>query len=144
MRPPLSSESVIRVILGPQAEAFTAKGVETFLGNEYRISPKSDRQGFRTEGPPVETIRGSDIITDPTPLGAVQVPGDGQPIILLRDGQVTGGYAKIATVISADLDKFGQMSPGDKVRFQAVTREEALHASREARRNLKYLTVALS
>lgn len=143
MCPPLASETIIRVILGPQQDAFTTKGQETFLGSEYRISPKSDRQGFRTEGPAVETVRGSDIITDPTPLGAIQVPGDGQPIILLRDGQVTGGYAKIATVVSADMDKFGQLSPGDKIRFHPVTRDEALAASRERQRLLQYLRVSL-
>ena len=143
MQRPLSSESIVRVILGPQTDAFTVKGRETFLSSEYRISPKSDRQGFRTEGPAVETVRGSDIITDPTPLGAIQVPGDGQPIILLRDGQVTGGYAKIATVISADMDQFGQMSPGDKIRFQEVSRDEALLAASESRRLLSYLSVSL-
>lgn len=143
MRPPISSETTIRVILGPQADAFTDQGQATFLGSQYRISPKSDRQGFRTEGPPIETVRGSDIITDPTPLGAIQVPGDGQPIILLRDGQVTGGYAKIATVISADMDKFGQLSPGDRIRFLSVTRDEALQSARELQRLIRYLSVAL-
>lgn len=143
LRPPLVNETTIRVILGPQTDAFTAQGRETFLGSEYRISPKSDRQGFRTEGPAIETVRGSDIITDPTPLGAIQVPGDGRPIILLRDGQVTGGYVKIGTVISADLDKFGQLSPGDRIRFESVSREEALTAIRESQRVLNYLRVSL-
>lgn len=144
LRPSLGTSYQVRVIPGPQTEYFTRSGIETFFGAEYRISPKSDRQGFRTSGPPVETLRGSDIITDPTPLGAVQIPGDGQPIILLRDGQVTGGYAKIATVIATDLDLFGRMASGDTVRFVSVTRDEALAAAEEQRSLLNYLAVALA
>ena len=126
LRPALPAEQTIRVILGPQTEYFTQRGIETFLQSSYMISPKSDRQGFRTEGPSVEIAKGPDIISDPTPLGAIQIPGDGKPIILHRDGQTTGGYAKIAKVIEADLDKFGQLVPGDRVCFRAVSREEAV------------------
>ena len=136
LRRPLPPSYTIRVILGPQTEAFTARGLETFLHSSYAVSPRSDRQGIRTEGPAIETVKGPDIITDPTPLGAIQVPGDGRPIILHRDGQVTGGYAKIATVISADLDWFGQMMAGDALRFQAVTRDEALGLARQYRQRL--------
>lgn len=138
-RPTFRSDHTIRVVPGPQTNAFTSGGLNTFLHAPYTISPQSDRQGFRTEGPSIETVSGSDIISDPTPLGAVQVPGDGKPIILHRDGQVTGGYAKIATVISADLDRFGQMVPGDAVRFQSVTREEALAASHHARQQFNLI-----
>src|SRR5439155_14478110 len=94
LRPPLPPQSTIRVIMGPQTDYFTQCGIDTFLQSEYSISPRSDRQGFRTEGPPIKIAKGPDIISDPTPLGAIQVPGDGKPIILHRDGQVTGGYAK--------------------------------------------------
>ena len=140
---PLPTPFTIRVIPGPQAGHFTARGTATFLESEYTVSPKSDRQGIRTEGPAIETVRGSDIITDPTPLGAVQVPGDGQPIILLRDGQSTGGYAKIGVVISADLDWFGQMVAGDALRFQAVTRDEALAIARDCRQRLDAIAARL-
>jgi len=126
LRPAWSSQHAVRVILGPQTASFTQRGLETFLGSAYSISPRSDRQGFRTEGPPIEHVGGPDIISDPTPLGAIQVPGDGKPIVLHRDGQVTGGYAKIAKVIAADLDQFAQMMPGEALRFRSVTREEAL------------------
>lgn len=121
----------IRVTLGPQTDRFTSRGLDTFLGQTYRVHPNSDRQGYRTDGPAIEFAGRPDIISDPTPLGAVQVPGDGKPIVLLRDGQSTGGYAKIATVIGADLDWFGQMVPGDSLRFRAVSRDQALVAARE-------------
>ncbi len=141
---PLPATYAIRVILGPQTDYFTERGLATFQRTEYTVSPKSDRQGVRTEGQPIETVKGSDIITDPTPLGAVQVPGDGQPIILLRDGQSTGGYAKIATVISADLDWFGQMVAGDTLRFCAVTRDEALESARGYRGRLDLIAARLA
>ncbi len=143
LRPSRSQEHGVRVLLGPQTKSFTPAGHETFLNSTYRVSPNSDRQGYRTEGPAITFALGPDIISDPTPLGAVQVPGNGQPIILLRDGQVTGGYAKIATVIFADLDRFGQMAPGDTLFFRAVTREEALLAAAETQRLVKYLEIAL-
>lgn len=139
LRPALSAQQTVRVILGPQTEYFTQHGIDTFLRSVYSISPKSDRQGFRTEGPPVEIAKGPDIISDPTPLGAIQIPGDGKPIILHRDGQVTGGYAKIATVIGADLDKFGQMMPGDTIRFQTVSRDEALTFAYQEKQRLNVI-----
>jgi allophanate hydrolase subunit 2 len=142
-RPAFPAQRTVRVTLGAQAEAFTARGRETFQDSVYTISPRSDRQGFRTDGPPIEFVKGPDIISDPTPLGAIQVPGDGKPIILHRDGQVTGGYAKIATVASAELDKFGQMMPGDALRFQVVSREEALTLAAQARRRLNVITAFL-
>jgi biotin-dependent carboxylase-like uncharacterized protein len=143
LRPALSSQHTVRVILGPQTDRFTSRGLDTFLHSTYSLSPRSDRQGFRTEGPPIEHANGPDIISDPTPLGAIQVPGDGKPIILHRDGQVTGGYAKIGTVIAADLDGFGQMIPGDSLRFQAVTREEALALVGQVRQELNVLAAML-
>jgi antagonist of KipI len=128
-RPSFSPPHVIRVILGPQTDHFTPRGIKTFLNYEYRLSPHSDRQGLRTIGPPIEFASGPDIISDPTPLGAIQVPGDGQPIILHCDGQVTGGYAKIAVVAAIDLDRCAQIFPGDSLRFEAISRERALQES---------------
>jgi allophanate hydrolase subunit 2 len=81
--------------------------------------------GYRLKGPKIDHKGGPDILTDATPPGSVQVPGDGMPIILLADGQTTGGYAKIATVISVDQDLLAQARPGEKVRFQRVTITEA-------------------
>jgi biotin-dependent carboxylase-like uncharacterized protein len=118
----------VRVVLGPQASAFTRRGVQTLLGSAYSIATESDRMGYRLEGPAVERCAPADIISDGTPAGAVQVPGSGVPIILLADRGTTGGYTKIATVISGDLPRLAQSGPGDRVFFQAVTIEEA-HAS---------------
>jgi allophanate hydrolase subunit 2 len=87
--------------------------------------------GYRLEGPPVQHHDGADIISDGIPLGAVQVPGDGLPIILLADRQTTGGYTKIATVISVDIPRIAQAKPGDRVKFQRVTGEQAVALLRE-------------
>lgn len=125
-QPTLDLTLPIRVLPGPQFDYFTRNGQETFTKSVYSISSISDRQGCRTEGSTIERNRGPDIITDPIPLGSIQVPGDGLPIILLKDAQVTGGYAKIGLVARVDLDRVGQLSPGDKIRFKLIRREEAL------------------
>jgi allophanate hydrolase subunit 2 len=87
--------------------------------------------GYRFSGPPIEHGDGADIISDGIPLGGVQVPADGQPIIMLMDRQTTGGYTKIATVISVDIGKLAQAKPGDKVRFKKVSEEEAQEVLKE-------------
>ncbi len=112
---------LIRVILGPQNDYFTRRGMDTFLTGEYLITPQADRMGYRLKGPPIEHKAGADILTDATPPGSIQVPGDGMPIILLADAQTTGGYSKIAVVTSVDQDLLSQARPGDKVRFARVT-----------------------
>jgi allophanate hydrolase subunit 2 len=123
--------------------AFTSKGIKTFLSSEYKVTPASDRMGIRLSGPAIEHRGGPDIITDPTVAGAIQVPGDGQPILLLPDRQTTGGYAKIAAVITADLDRAGQLRPGDGVRFLPVEIEEAHRAYREYTAKLERLRRSL-
>jgi biotin-dependent carboxylase-like uncharacterized protein len=125
-RPDFNRTDPIRVIMGPQEDCYTPRGIATFLHSTYRITPQCDRQGFRTEGPTIEIAKGPGIITDPIPLGAIQVPGDGKPIVLLRDAQVTGGYAKIALVARVEMDSLGQMMPGDPIRFQRIDRQTAL------------------
>ena len=115
----------IRVVLGPQQDAFTPGGVAVFLNSRYSVSLESDRTGYRLEGPTIEHKSGPDIVSDGSPLGAVQVPGDGLPIILLADRGTTGGYAKIATVIGPDIGTLAQAMPGDTLTFQSVTVEEA-------------------
>ncbi len=115
----------VRVVMGPQNDYFTRRGIGTFLSGEYEITPQADRMGYRLKGPKIEHKTGADILTDATPPGSIQVPGDGMPIILLADGQTTGGYTKIATVISVDHDLLAQARPGDKVRFQRVTITQA-------------------
>ncbi len=115
----------VRVVLGPQHDYFSRRGIETFLSGEYEITPQADRMGYRLKGPRIEHKDGPDILTDATPPGSIQVPGDGMPIVLLADGQTTGGYSKIATVASVDQDLLAQARPGDKVWFQRITISEA-------------------
>lgn len=115
----------VRVIEGPQAEYFTEKGKETFYTARYTISDQSDRMGYRLEGEAIESVDGTDIISDGIAFGAVQVPAGGRPIVLLADRQTTGGYAKIATVCSFDIPRLVQGKPGDTVCFRRISLEEA-------------------
>jgi allophanate hydrolase subunit 2 len=118
--------------LGPQDDRFTEEGLATFLGSAYEVLPQSDRMGARLRGPRIAHRRGHDIISDGIALGSVQVPGDGQPIVLLADRQSTGGYTKIATVCSVDVARLAQARPGHRVHFQAVTLAEAHALLRES------------
>jgi biotin-dependent carboxylase-like uncharacterized protein len=124
--PPCGDTPEVHVVLGPQDDYFTAEGVATFLGAEYRVGSLSDRMGYRLQGPPILHRGATGIISDGVPLGAVQVPADGQPIVMMADRQTTGGYPKIATVISADVPLLAQCMPGQStVRFKVVSVEEA-------------------
>ena len=114
----------IRVIPGPQDDHFTEEGLNTFLSQTYTVTASSDRMGMRLDGPVIEAKNGYDIISDGINMGAVQVAG-GKPIIMLSDRQTTGGYAKIANVISVDLHVLAQLKAGDKIRFVSVSMEEA-------------------
>jgi biotin-dependent carboxylase-like uncharacterized protein len=120
-----------RVVLGPQDDYFTAAGIETLVGQPYVISAQADRMGYRLTGPAIEHAKGFNIVSDGIPTGAIQVPGSGEPIVLLADAGTTGGYPKIATMISADLPRFVQNRPGSEVRFEIVTQAEAIAAARE-------------
>lgn len=135
-RPDFNRTDPIQVLMGPQDDCYTPRGIATFLNSTYRITHQADRQALRTEGPLIEIARGPGIITDPIPPGAIQVPGDGKPIVLLRDSQVTGGYAKIAIVARVEMDFLGQLMPGDTIRFQRADREMALNLLREETRRL--------
>jgi allophanate hydrolase len=121
----LGLEQPVRVVLGPQADYFTDGAVKTFLSSAYTVSPQSDRMGFRLEGPPLAHAKGYNIVSDGVMPGSIQVPGSGQPIVLMADHQTTGGYPKIATVISADLPVVGRRRPGRTIRFTAVEVQEA-------------------
>ena len=122
---PISQNVTLRVILGPQDDRFTEQAKQLFFASEYQVSANADRMGIRLEGPELELEKGSDIISDATANGAIQIVNEGLPIILLQDRQTTGGYAKIGCVISTDLPKAGQLLPGAKVRFTPVTVKEA-------------------
>lgn len=124
-QPTYEQRFTLRVVLGPQNDSFTEAGVSTLLGSEYTVSNDTDRTGCRLEGPIIEHISGADIVSDGTALGSVQVPGSGNPIVLLADRGTTGGYTKIATVVSADIGLLAQAMPGAKIRFEDVSVEEA-------------------
>ena len=115
----------LRVVLGPQDDRFTEQALATFLSATYHVGKQADRMGLRLEGPALKHRGSADIPSDGLVTGSIQVPGNGQPILLLNDHQTAGGYAKIATVISADLPRAGRLRPGDRLAFQAVTVEEA-------------------
>ena len=129
--PVYGDSHVIRVVLGPQHRAFGSEGIATLLESTYKISLDSDRMGCRLEGPPIGHETGPDIVSDGNPPGAIQVPRDGTPTVLLADRGTTGGYAKIATVISVDLGRLAQAVPGQTVTFRAVDVEEAQALLRE-------------
>ena len=131
-RPPEPDSSpVIRVIAGPQDDYFSAAGIETFFGTGYTVSQAVNRMGMRLEGAAVAHEKGFNIASDGIVRGAIQVPGNGLPIILMADCQTTGGYPKIATVISTDMPKLGRMMPGADIRFEAVSVEEAEAVARD-------------
>jgi len=127
-------EITLRVILGPQDDMFTSAGVRAFLEGTYTISHEADRMGYRLEGPRIEHVDKADIISDALPLGAIQVPAHGMPIVMTADRQTTGGYAKIATVIGPDLSLLAQGKPGDTVRFSRCSDDEAVEALRREER----------
>jgi 5-oxoprolinase (ATP-hydrolysing) subunit C len=120
----------LRGLPGPQDDYFSQEALEQFFSAAWRVSPRSDRMAYRLEGPPLAHARGHDIVSDGVARGAVQVPGDGAPLVLMADRQPTGGYPKIATVISADLDVLAQLRPGDALRFARVSHEDAVAARR--------------
>jgi biotin-dependent carboxylase-like uncharacterized protein len=134
MLPPIdpSLRGRIRIVLGPQEGHFTHAGLRTLLESTYTVSRASDRMGMRLDGPPLEhSSKGYNIVSDGTAHGSIQVPGNGLPIILLADRQTTGGYPKIATVISADTPTLGRLTPGARIAFEAVDISAAESAARQ-------------
>ena len=120
----------VRVVLGPQDDYFTAEAIDTFLSAPYTVTREADRMGLRLDGPKLAHTRSANIVSDGIAPGAIQVPGNGLPIVLMADRQTMGGYPKIATVISADLPALGRASPGAILHFERVTVEAAQAARR--------------
>ena len=117
---PAAPDAPIRVVMGPQDDEFSDEAKALFLASEWKISATSDRMGYRLEGPVIKHLHGHNIVSDGTVNGSIQVPGNGQPIVLMRDRATTGGYPKIATVISTDFGRFAQIPAGQVFRFAAV------------------------
>lgn len=124
----IASPAPIRVLPGPQHDRFAPDALDVLASAPYTIAQNSDRMGFRLDGPVLSHRGSADIISDATPLGALQVPASGLPILLMADRQTSGGYPKIATVITADLTVAGQLAPGDAIRFAVCTPREAMAA----------------
>src|SRR6202035_4475144 len=117
---PAALDGPIRVVLGPQDDEFSDEAKKLFLDSEWKISATSDRMGYRLEGPVIQHLHGQNIVSDATGTASIQVPGNGAPIVLMPDRGTSGGYPKIATVISADLGRFARTPAGKVVRFKAV------------------------
>ncbi len=140
-RPAYKKNPSLRVVMGPFTSYFSEKGVETMLSGEYSIAQNSDRMGYRLEGAPIERKNLAELISCGLANGTVQVPANGQPIILLADRQTIGGYPIIATVVGADLPLVAQCAPGDRLSFSAVSVDEAQEAYRNLWQNLVYFRV---
>lgn len=125
LRADIVNSREIRVLMGPQDDLFSARTVGDFLRSQYRVGVQADRMGCRLSGPAVKCGGTLSVFSQGTPLGGIQIDGEGVPIVLLRDRQTVGGYPVIATVISVDVDLFAQLKPGDIVHFTPVSQPEA-------------------
>jgi allophanate hydrolase subunit 2 len=136
------------VVEGKQAAYFTPEGLATFYSSVYTVQADSDRMGVRLDGSAVESIKGSDIVSDGIALGAVQIPGSGKPIVLLNDRQTTGGYAKIGAVITGDLWRLAQAPGASAIRFERIDFLEAeklyIKTEKEIARLKKQFTVRIN
>ncbi|MGJ8589019.1 MAG: biotin-dependent carboxyltransferase family protein [Yoonia sp.] len=138
--PEFLSDAAMRVVLGPQDQYFTATAMEHLLNEQFTVSDAYDRMGMRLNGPALEMERALSIPSEPIVRGSIQVSGDGVPTVLLADHQTTGGYPKIATVISCDTDRLTQLRAGQKIRFVSVSTQQAIDAARDyAQQKAQYL-----
>ena len=127
-----SQSPVIEIITGPQKEKFTNEGYQTFLNSEYTLSSSFDRMGYRLEGSFISHNAGADLISEGMTIGSVQVPANGQPIVMMADSPTTGGYPKIANVVKTSLPLLAQCEAGvSKIRFKETTVEEAQNKYRK-------------
>jgi UPF0271 protein len=128
--PPRKAAGPIRVTLGPDHDHFSTAAINTLLSSAYTVSQEADRIGLRLDGPLIEHCGSFEIASQGTANGTIQVPGNGRPIILLADRQTTGGYTKLATVISADLPRLGRLQPGSRITFEAVEPRQGVQIAR--------------
>jgi 5-oxoprolinase (ATP-hydrolysing) subunit C len=136
---PATIEGPIRIVMGPQDDEFGDDATRLFLDSEWRISATSDRMGYRLEGPVIKHLHGHNIVSDGTVNGSIQVPGNGAPIVLMPDRGTSGGYPKIATVITADLGRFAQIPAGKGFRFKVVSMAVAQEEARKFAKLLRTL-----
>ena len=139
MTEPVRVDRRLRVVLGPQSDYFTDVALKTFLRATYHVTRQSDRMGYRLDGPPLSHAGRYNIISDGVLPGCVQVPGNGVPIVLLRDAPTTGGYPKIATMVESDIELLAQRRPGAAVRFVALSVEQAQWSREMSRLRLQAL-----
>ncbi len=118
----------VRIMPGPQTDWFSSAVQRQLADVGFRLSPRSNRMGYRLQGPPLLRTREGELISEPVGIGAIQVPDAGEPILLMADRQTAGGYPKIGHVITADLPLAGQLAPGDSIQFEWCTRQEAIAA----------------
>lgn len=134
-----TSGAPVRVLAGPQHDRFGSEALEQLCASDYTVDAASNRMGYRLQGVAITRREDAEIISDATPLGSIQVPANGQPLLLMADRQTAGGYPKLATVISADVGIAAQKAPGEPLRFQLCTRAEALAALVARERQLMLL-----
>ncbi|MBQ7151826.1 MAG: biotin-dependent carboxyltransferase family protein [Synergistaceae bacterium] len=140
LRPDYSADKPLRTVLGPQDDYIKPEGIKTFFSTEYKISPSSDRMGTRLQSDSIiEHVKGPDIVSDAIPMGAVQIPGQGVPIVMMADRQTTGGYVKIGVVHALDVARLSQFLPGSAVRFSEITQEQGIEISKTEARALNSL-----
>jgi antagonist of KipI len=123
--PEYGREIAVEVVLGPQSDYFIEAGLGTMLSEVYSVTTESDRMGYRLTGPEIHGKDAGHMVSDAIPIGAVQVPRSGQPIIVMRDAQTTGGYPKLAVVTTPDVARLGQVRPNDRIRFSRISLHRA-------------------
>ena len=128
LRPRFEPCPLLRVLAGPHEDQFAPEALATLTSAPYRLLSQSDRMGYRLDGPPLESLEGGRMLSEPTPVGAIQVPSNRQPILLMADCQTTGGYPQLAVLITADRPAAAQLLPGDQLRFVLIDRQAALKA----------------
>jgi biotin-dependent carboxylase-like uncharacterized protein len=141
--PSYDNELDVDVILGPQFDHFTEEGISTFFSSTYSATIESDRMGYRLDGPRIELKSSFDMISDALPVGAVQVPRNGKPIVIMRDAQTTGGYPKIAVVTTPDVSRFGQVKPYNKIKFSRISLDNAQKKLSEYHRTINQMNERL-
>ncbi len=138
------THSAVRVVLGPQDDFFSDSEIQRFLSSKYTVTSESDRMGYRLDGAEIKKLEKREIVSDGVAIGAIQIPGDGRPIVMMADHQTTGGYPKIANVISVDLPIVAQSIPGDELCFKKTDVEKAQELRLNAEKRLEDLQKLLS